>query len=1145
MKRPPANAVAQKEEEDVSLREDQRLEDAPPSQRHMYSAQTRQVARERPTGTAPTVLTVPQATVARIGRHAEATSKQVRPLPKLQPKLPQRPRLGGNWPKTASVNELTPEEEVMREALRKEAAPIPPLPAHRISHSPQTTSGPSHKSGHERAGQHRSLPHVAELSTSRPSWTQQQSSQSSPSILVADRARVAARLSQLDRHIAETRASQSAQTSAVWNCPDCGSSNPARRNTCRGCESSLSIPPNWVCTSCQYDNFFSNSHCRKCRSPAPNGGWICPSCNYDNFNRNIECKICRSPRQTPERLAEDNVRHWAHLKRTRSETARQRSQVDQPPATRPAEDYEAVARAYAIKQEKLVRLESTKNGEYVALRGEIKDYKPTVGVATDQASRPFLSHDIQRHKDATVVRQPLIREQQVNEGQLNNTRGEGERTPGHMSLLETSPATGQRSMEGFGGVHLSEAEAPFPSSQRTLSRAEISTTKQASAETQLSDRTASHLSRKEKARAAGSEPQRIVRGHERLPTPRRQDPDRVGRNRKIISAYDDMEDHEDDGAAKRMERKEQRKKAKAVHRAAAPPTPIYLPDFISVSNLAAVLNVRLDDFIHKMKMLGFEDTNNDHVFDAETAGLVAAEFNFEPIVERAEERDLLPRHPADDKSILPVRPPVVTIMGHVDHGKTTLLDYLRKSSVAASEHGGITQHIGAFSVPMPGGRLVTFLDTPGHEAFLSMRQRGANVTDIVILVVAADDSVKPQTIEAIKHAQAAKVPLIVAVNKIDKEDSNVDRVKQDLARYGVEIEDYGGETQVICVSGKTGQGMEELEDATVALADILDMRSEVDGQAEGWVLEATTKKAGRVATVLVRRGTLRSGNIIVAGTSWARVRSLRNEAGVMLKSAGPGTPVEIDGWREQPAAGDEVLQAPNEQKAKAVIEYRLEALERSRLAADMAAVNEARRIEQEKREELEKAAALAEANPDDAATAIVSSQAPDAATIGPTFQEVFFVVKADVSGSVEAVTNSVTALGNSEVRPNILRSGVGPVTEFDIEHAAVAKGHIISFNTTVDGNIQRMAEAKEVKILDQSIIYRLIDDVKAKLGEKLPEIMTQRVLGEAEIAQVFEINTKGRSTVPVAGCRVRNGVIQRTGKVRVLRDKEVIYDGMP
>ena len=622
---------------------------------------------------------------------------------------------------------------------------------------------------------------------------------------------------------------------------------------------------------------------------------------------------------------------------------------------------------------------------------------------------------------------------------------------------------------------------------------------------------------------------------------------RQERKRKSLSRVDENDGGLDDDnfAQKRAARKAKIQKAKERQKRNAQPTPIFLPEFISVSNLAGVLRVRVEDFLQKMQDLGFEGLTNDHVLDAETAGLVASEYNYEPIIESSEEQDFKPQPVAEDKSVLPARPPVVTIMGHVDHGKTTLLDFLRKSSVAASEHGGITQHIGAFSVPMSGGRLVTFLDTPGHAAFLSMRQRGANVTDIVILVVAADDSVKPQTIEAIKHAQAAKVPMIVAVNKIDKEDANAERVKQDLARYGVEIEDFGGDTQVVCVSGKTGQGMTELEDAAVALADILDMRAEIDGLAEGWVLEATTKKAGRVATILVRRGTLRSGDVIVAGTSWARVRSLRNEAGVMVESAGPGTPVEIDGWREQPTAGDEVLQAPgnNESKAKSVIEFRLEASQREQLTKDMTAVNEARRIGHEKRELLEKAKELAEAKPDMEPADAEAAAAGEKQEAGPQFQEVFFIIKADVSGSVEAVTNSVSALGTPEIRPHILRAGVGAITEFDIDHAAVASGHIINFNTLVDGPIQRLAEEKGVKILDQSIIYRLVDDVKKVLEEKLPPVLTKKVLGEAEVAQRFEINVKGRVMVPIAGCRVRNGEVGRRERVRVLRGGEVVFDG--
>lgn len=607
--------------------------------------------------------------------------------------------------------------------------------------------------------------------------------------------------------------------------------------------------------------------------------------------------------------------------------------------------------------------------------------------------------------------------------------------------------------------------------------------------------------------------------------------DRSSRRRQVAQEYDEEQDY----VATRAERKRQKKKDKAVQRAAAPPTPIILPEFISIANLAGALRVRAEDFTRKMTELGFEETANDHVLDAETAGLIASEFNFEPIVDRSESEDLHARPSAEDKSSLPPRPPVVTIMGHVDHGKTTLLDWLRKSSVAASEHGGITQHIGAFSVSMPSGRIITFLDTPGHAAFLSMRQRGANVTDIVILVVAADDSVKPQTIEAIHHAKAARVPIIVAVNKIDKEDANVERVKLDLGRHGIDVEDFGGDTQVVCVSGKTGQGMDELEDAAIALADILDMRAETDGPAEGWVLEATTKKAGRVATVLVRRGTMHPGDVIVAGNTWARVRSLRNEAGVQIPSAGPGTPVEVDGWREQPAAGDEVLQAPDEQKAKSVIELRLERAQRVQMATDMAAVNEARRLEQEKREREDQLAKTGEDGEEIPA-------APEPAPL--SIKEIFFIIKADVSGSVEAVLNSISALGNSEIRAHVLRSGVGAVSESDIEHAAAAKGHVVAFNTAVEANISRLAEAAGVDVLESNIIYRLIEDVKGRLEARLTPTTIQKVVGEAEVAQVFDISVKGRVTVPVAGCRVRNGVVSRNGKVRVLRDKEVVFDGM-
>ncbi|KAF2501639.1 initiation factor 2 [Lophium mytilinum] len=611
---------------------------------------------------------------------------------------------------------------------------------------------------------------------------------------------------------------------------------------------------------------------------------------------------------------------------------------------------------------------------------------------------------------------------------------------------------------------------------------------------------------------------------------------RKGRMR--IARSSAQEDEMDEGMA-RAERKRRRKDEKRkAQLTRTEPTPIQLPEYISVTNLASALKIRVEDFVRKLEELGFEDIQNDHILNAENSALVAMEYNFEPIIQAAEEDiDLHPAPLPEDVSILPARPPVVTIMGHVDHGKTTILDFLRNSSVAASEFGGITQHIGAFSVPLESGKTITFLDTPGHAAFLSMRQRGANVTDIVILVVAADDSVKPQTIEAIKHAQSANVPIIVAINKIDKEEANPDRVKQDLARHGVDVEDFGGETQVVCVSGKTGTGMPALEESIVTLSEILDHRADPEGPVEGWVLEGTTRKSGRVATLLIRRGTLHVGDILVAGTTWARVRTLKNEAGAHIDAVGPGMPVEVDGWREQPLAGDEVLQAPDEQKASAVSEFRADAEERIRLAKDMEAINEFRRVEAE-RIEKEKAVAAAEAAGEDDPAAVVAAVAKMS---GPEI--VPFIVKADVSGSVEAVTDSIAPLGNAEVGCSILRSGVGPPSEFDVQHAAAAKGHIINFNTTIPPQIAALAEEKGVRVLDSNIIYRLSEDVRALLSERLPPTVVKRVTGEAEVAQMFSITLAGRKKIAIAGSKVRNGVMKKGALVRVVRGEENVYEG--
>ncbi|OQO08080.1 hypothetical protein B0A48_06874 [Cryoendolithus antarcticus] len=629
--------------------------------------------------------------------------------------------------------------------------------------------------------------------------------------------------------------------------------------------------------------------------------------------------------------------------------------------------------------------------------------------------------------------------------------------------------------------------------------------------------------------------------------------DKYGGRRGRRDVDDEVEDDRGDRKATKREEKEAAKRAeRAAERAAQQAeqrNQIRLPEFISVQNLAQAVGARYEQFVSRLEDLGYDDVFPGKILNTEVSGMIAMEYDLEPVfdsgISEEEERDLkpAPKVAAEDRDYLPSRPPVVTIMGHVDHGKTTILDYLRKSSVAAGEAGGITQHIGAFSVPLAAsGKTITFLDTPGHAAFLAMRQRGANVTDIVILVVAADDSVKPQTLEALKHARAANVPIIVAVNKVDKEEADVTRVKQDLARHGVEIEDFGGETQVVLVSGKTGKGMSELEEAVVTLSEILDHRADSEGAVEGWVLEATTKKAGRVATVLVRRGTLRQGTVIVAGRTWTRVRSLRNEAGVAIDAAYPGMPVEVDGWRDQPSAGDEVLQAPSEQKAGSAVEYRQELLEREKTAADTEAINAARKAAQDKRE-ADRIAEQSKADPvaKTSAAAAPSTDSPEEST-GQLL--VPFILKADVSGSAEALSAYLQSLISPLIRPDILSSTVGPVHESDIEMAETAGGHIIAFNLPPNPGMLSMAEAKGIKVLENNVIYRVLDDVKGVLEDSLPPVVSQRVVGEAEVLLGFDISLGGKKSVKIAGVKVRNGVVTRNSRVRVMRGSEKIFDGL-
>lgn len=602
---------------------------------------------------------------------------------------------------------------------------------------------------------------------------------------------------------------------------------------------------------------------------------------------------------------------------------------------------------------------------------------------------------------------------------------------------------------------------------------------------------------------------------------------------------DDYDENVEAMAEARRQRKEQRRlqreQEEREREEAGAVKNILIPQFITVADLGQSLGHKPAVFLKQLVNMGFEEITVESVMAGETAALVAQEYGFEPILDVGDQVDLKPRPQPEDPSVLPPRPPIVTIMGHVDHGKTTMLDWLRKSSIVSGEHGGITQHIGAFSVKMSTGKVITFLDTPGHAAFLTMRQRGANITDMVILVVAADDSVKPQTIEALKHARAAKVPIIVAINKVDKEEARVDHVKLDLSKNGVELEDFGGDVQAVCVSGKTGLGMADLEENIIALAEVLDMRAETDGMAEGWVLESAVKPLGRAASVLVKRGTLRKGDLIAAGTSFAKVRLMLNEAGQEVDEAPPGTPVEVFGWRGTPAAGDMVIQAPDEDRVREAIRYREELEAWQKTADDVAAQEKAER-EKVEREKLE--AEMKE---------LMTDQGEEAAGEGdegaPGTTIVNFLIRGDVMGSVEAVQGSVMEIGNNEVRPRILQSGPGQVNESDVEHAATTGSIIINFNSPILPNMERLASQKGVRILDHSIIYHLVDDVKAVMSEKLPPSISYKVNGEAEVLQVFPINTKGRKYMNIAGCRVRNGNITKNSVYRVIRGTKEVFDG--
>jgi translation initiation factor IF-2 len=559
---------------------------------------------------------------------------------------------------------------------------------------------------------------------------------------------------------------------------------------------------------------------------------------------------------------------------------------------------------------------------------------------------------------------------------------------------------------------------------------------------------------------------------------------------------------------RRRKRKGEHKNA-AQHAFEKPVIPIVrevmIPETISVGDLAQKMAVKASEVIKVMMNMGAMVTINQ-LIEQSIAAIVVEEMGHKPVLmkenalEEALAADMQQRQGEKVH-----RSPVVTIMGHVDHGKTSLLDYIRRTRVTAGEAGGITQHIGAYQVETPKGK-ITFLDTPGHAAFTAMRARGAHSTDIVVLVVAADDGVMPQTLEAIQHAHAANVPIIVAVNKMDKPDADAEKVKAELASHGVQADDWGGDTMFAYVSAKTGQGIDELLERILLQADVLELTAMIDCPAHGVVIESSLSKGrGVVATILVQEGTLRKGDIILAGLEYGRVRAMFDENGKQVESAAPSTPVEVLGLSGVPSAGDDVVSVADERKAREIALFRQGKFRDVKIARQRATKLEGL-MDQMKEGQI---------------------------------SSLNIVLKADVQGSVEAISNALTELSTGDVQVKIISSGVGGINESDINLALASTGIVIGFNVRADATARRLAEREGVAINYYSIIYEAIDEVKRALTGMLRPEIKENILGLVEVRDVFRSSKFGA----VAGCMVTEGVIKRHNPIRVLRDNVVIFEG--
>ena len=532
---------------------------------------------------------------------------------------------------------------------------------------------------------------------------------------------------------------------------------------------------------------------------------------------------------------------------------------------------------------------------------------------------------------------------------------------------------------------------------------------------------------------------------------------------------------------------------------------VIIPDSITVSELANRMAERSADVVKELMKQGIMVTATQTI-DAETAELVTIEFGHKALRVSESDIEIGLEGKEDSQDSLKTRPPVITIMGHVDHGKTSLLDAIRKTDVAGGESGGITQHIGAYQIKTQLENIITFIDTPGHEAFTEMRLRGANTTDIVVLVVAADDSVKAQTIEAINHAKAAECPIIVAVNKCDKPEADAQRVRNDLLQYDIITEDFGGEIQCIDVSAHTGEGLEKLEEAMMLQAEILELKANPDRSAEGSVIEAKVERGkGSVATVLVQKGTLKVGDIFVVGAEYGRVRALLNDRGANLKKALPGQPVEVLGLNGTPMAGDQFIVVPTESRAREIADYR------GRKARD------------------KEAAIKARGSVEQMLSAIAAGEA----------EELPVVIKTDVHGSLEAIKVALDKLATDQVKVRILTGGVGALSESDISLAAASQAIVVGFNVRAIPQARDLARRDGIEIRYHSIIYELIDEIKSAMSGLLSPDKQEEFIGYAEIREVFSVSKLGK----VAGCFVTEGIIRRGCSVRLLRDNIVIHEG--